>query len=136
MLLKRCLPITISLLFIEADGSSCTCPIHDAPVSYQAQVQGLVLDVMDLWYREESGAYHCIHDVPAQGTVGDLARKVLEHIGDRPLYQAVISYARRPIRPEDVAPLSDAGIGPEAAVNIAWRLKSDIELLFEMLRAF
>ena len=115
-------------MFIAVGGSCCNCPVHDP----QAQVS--VLDVMDLFYREESGAYHCIHDVPVHGTVGDLARNLLEHIDDRPLYQAVISYAGRPIRPEDVAPLSDAGIGPEATVDIAWRLKSDIELLFEMLR--
>ena len=48
----------------------------------------------------------------------------------------MISYGRYPIEAEDVVPLSDAGIGQEATIDIAWRLKPDIELLFEMLRAF
>ena len=107
--------------------------MHSATVSDQSHAPG---PVMDLWYREDAKAIQCIHDVPVQGTVGDLARKVLEQIGDRPLYQAVISYGRYPIEAEDVVPLSDAGIGQEATIDIAWRLKPDIELLFEMLRAF
>ena len=136
LLFNLCLSISIPLLFIGAGASSCTCPFHDAPLSKKVQVQGPVLVVMDVWYRDESGAYHGIHDVPVQGTVGDLARNLLQHIDDRPLHQAVMSYKEYPIEPESVLPLSDAGIGPETVVDVGWRLKSDIELLFEMLSAF
>ena len=119
---KLCLYISISLLFIGSGGSS--------------PAQGQTLDVMDLWYREDSGDCRGLHDVPVQGTVGDLARKVLAQIGDRPMYQAVMSYTGYLIEAENILPLSDAGIGPEVTVDIAWKLKPDIELLFEMYVPF
>ena len=108
---------TILLLFIDPSASS-----------YQTEEAQIAL-----FYRYDSVTFP--FEVPADGTIRDIANAVHERHGVRPVYRLEISYAGALM--EDLSmELSDVGIAPESVLDISWRMLSDIELIFEMCVEF
>ena len=80
---------------------------------------------IDVFYRDQSGGAQAV-SVPRDGTVGDIERAITQRDG-RPVQVIWDGVAL-----DDTTALSEAGIGPEAMVQIL-PLSVDIQCLFQML---